>query len=44
MTLPEGLYRMNASGESKNIYVRGGNVNTIEITSNGFEGSTADWK
>ena len=44
MTLPEGLYRMNASGESKNIYVRGGNVNTIEITSNGFEGSIADWK
>ena len=44
MTLPEGLYRMNASGESKNIYVRGGNVNTIEITSNGFEGGTADWK
>ena len=44
MSLPEGLYRMNASGESKNVYVRGGNVNTIEITSNGFEGSTADWK
>ena len=44
MTLPEGLYRMNASGESKNIYVRGGNVNTIEITSNGFVGNTDDWK
>ena len=44
MTLPEGLYRMNASGESKNIYVRGENVNTIEITANGFDGSSADWK
>ena len=44
MTLPEGLYRMNASGESKNVYVRGGNVNTIEITSNGFVGNTDDWK
>ena len=44
MSLPEGLYRMNASGEAKNVYVRGGTVNTIEITSNGFEGSTADSK
>lgn len=44
MSLPEGLYRMNASGEAKNVYVRGGTVNTIEITSNGFEGSTADLK
>ena len=44
MSLPEGLYRMNASGEAKNVYVRGGTVNTIEITSNGFKGSTADLK
>lgn len=44
MSLPEGLYRMNASGEAKNVYVRGGTVNTIEITSKGFDGSTADWK
>ena len=44
MELPEGLYQMNASGEAKNVYVRGGTVNTIEITSNGFEGSTADLK
>ena len=41
MSLPEGLYRMNASGESKNVYIRGENVNNIEITSNGFEGSMA---
>ena len=44
MTLPEGLYRMNASGKAKNLYVRGGTVNTVEITSNGFEWSTADLK
>lgn len=41
MSLPEGLYRMNASGETKNVYIRGENVNNIEITSNGFEGSMA---
>lgn len=37
MSLPEGNYLLNASGKSKVVYVDGKSINTIEITSNGFE-------
>jgi hypothetical protein len=37
MELPEGNYLLNASGRSKELYVDGNSVNTIEITENSFE-------
>lgn len=37
MSLPEGSYLLNASGKSKRLYVNGESINTIEITSKGFE-------
>ncbi len=40
MSLPEGSYLLNASGKSRKLYVHGESINTIEITSKGFEVST----
>jgi len=45
MSLPEGKYLLNASGSSKTLYVTGKSINTIEITSKGFDVKTTknDW-
>jgi hypothetical protein len=40
MSLPEGSYLLNASGKSRKLYVKGESINTIEISSKGFEVST----
>mgnify|MGYP001227531243 FL=1 len=40
MSLPEGKYLLNASGSSKTLYVSGKSINTIEITSKGFDVKT----
>jgi len=40
MSLPEGSYLLNASGKSRKLYVNGESINTIEISSKGFEVST----
>ena len=36
LLLPEGEYRISASGESKDVYIDGRTVSTIEVETGGF--------